>query len=114
MICFARFISLDFEIWVDQTIKALLIDGKDWQPARKEAANGYRLMSEVIHETYIANGRAASRFSYMNEARRINRALTGKWGGLDRNSLTTEQLRTLRRLRPRPAAHQPRPRRLEA
>ena len=29
MVCFARFISLEFEIWCDQTIKALLIDGKD-------------------------------------------------------------------------------------
>ncbi len=104
MICFARFISLDFEIWVDQTIKALLIDGKDWQPARKEAADGYRLMSEVIHEVNLAGGGTASRFSYMNEARRINRALTGKWGGLDRNSLTTEQLRTLRRLEVKNAA----------
>ena len=61
-------------------------------------------MSEVIHEVNLAGGGTASRFSYMNEARRINRALTGKWGGLDRNSLTTEQLRTLRRLEVKNAA----------
>ena len=104
MVCFARFISLEFEIWADQIIKALLIDGKSWQPAREEAATGYRLMSEVIHETNLAMGKVPSRFVYMNEAKRINRALTGKWQGLDRDRLTTADLRTIKQMEVKNAA----------
>lgn len=104
MVCFARFISLEFEIWCDQTIKALLIDGKDWQGARSEAATGHRLMAAVIHETALAAGHQASRFDYINESKRINRALTGKWAGLDRNALSAAQLRTLSQLEVKNAA----------
>lgn len=104
MLCFARFISLEFEIWCDQTIKTLLIDGKDWQGARSEAATGHRLMAAVIHETALAAGHQASRFDYINESKRINRALTGKWSGLDRNALSAAQLRTLSQLEVKNAA----------
>ncbi len=104
MIRFARFISIEFDRWCDQTIKALLIDGKSWQPAREEAATGYRLMSEVIHETNLAMGKVPSRFVYMNEAKRINRALTGKWQGLDRDRLTTADLRTIKQMEVKNAA----------
>lgn len=61
-------------------------------------------MAAVIHETALAAGHQTSRFDYINESKRINRALTGKWAGLDRNALSAAQLRTLSQLEVKNAA----------
>lgn len=104
MVCFARFISLEFEIWSDQTIKALLIDGKDWKPSREEAATGHRLMCAAIYEAEAAAGNVPGRFTYINESCRINRALTGKWAKLNRDSLSVAQLKIIKQLEIKNAA----------
>ncbi|SNU79535.1 KilA-N domain-containing protein [Neisseria zoodegmatis] len=104
MVCFARFISLEFEIWADQTIKALLIDGKDWKPSREEAATGHRLMCEAIYEAEAAAGNVPGRFTYINESCRINRALTGKWAKLNRDGLSAAQLKMIKQLEIKNAA----------
>lgn len=104
MVCFARFISLEFEIWADQTIKALLIDGKDWKPSREEAATGHRLMCEAIYEAEAAAGNIPGRFTYINESFRINRALTGKWAKLNRDGLSAAQLKIIKQLEIKNAA----------
>ena len=104
MICFARFISIDFEIWCDQTIKDLLIDGKAWQPSRAESKIGYKVMTEVIQATRQANGQEIERRHFINEALLCNAAITGQFKGLERDSLSTAILNMLTRVEAHNAA----------
>lgn len=104
MICFARFISIDFEIWCDQTIKDLLIDGKAWQPSRAESKIAFQVMTEIIQATRQANGQETERKHFINEALLCNAAITGQFKGLERDSLPTATLNMLTRLEAHNAA----------
>ena len=104
MVCFARFISLKFEIWADQTIKALLIDGKDWQAARAESKIGYQVLTEIIQATRQAEGKPIHAHCFSNEALLCNAALTGQFRPLERDKLRKAELTLLARLEARNAA----------
>lgn len=90
---FARWLSVDFEIWCDEQIDALLRgEGKPWESARREAALGYRAVCDALALNCEARGKSPQRHHFINEARLINEVITGAFDGRDRNQLSVAEL----------------------
>lgn len=90
---FARWLSIDFEIWFEDQIEAFL--SKDvivLDAARRQAAMSYRSVCEALVITHEALGKQTKPHHYMNEARLINEILTGHFQGRDRTQLTLSEL----------------------
>lgn len=97
-VAFARWCDVDFAVWCDEQVSNLIKSGNEWQPARREAANGSNILNAIIKASKEAIGKEARIFDYSNEACRINRALTGKWAALNREALTALELKLLTEL----------------
>lgn len=97
-VAFARWCDMDFAIWCDEQISNLIKSGNEWQPARREAANGSNILNAIIKASKEAVGKESRSFDYSNEACRINRAITGKWAALNREALTAFELKLLTEL----------------
>jgi hypothetical protein len=90
---FARWLSVDFEIWCDEQIDALLRgDGKPWANARREAAIGHRAVCDALALHYEARGKAPQRHHFINESRLINEVITGAFAGRNRDQLSVAEL----------------------
>lgn len=90
---FARWLSVDFEIWCDEQIDALLRGGHaHWRQARLQSAVGYRGLCEALATACEEQGRSPGRHHFINEARLINQVITGKFAGRNRDQLTAEEL----------------------
>ena len=89
---FARWLDVDFSIWCDEQVETILSNAKKWQFNRISASKSYQMMSDALYQVKTALGQPIGKYDYSNEACRVNRALTGKWGKLDREKLTKEQL----------------------
>ncbi|SEJ48690.1 KilA-N domain-containing protein [Azotobacter beijerinckii] len=90
---FARWLSVDFEIWCDEQIDALLRgDGKSWTNARREAALGHRAVCDALALNCEARGKTPQRHHFINEARLINEVITGAFAGRDRDRLSAAEL----------------------
>jgi hypothetical protein len=90
---FARWLSVDFEIWCDEQVDALLRgESKPWASARREASIGYRSLCDALSITNEAIGKATKPHHYMNEARLINEVITGAFKGRNRNQLSAVEL----------------------
>ncbi|SEJ09546.1 KilA-N domain-containing protein [Azotobacter beijerinckii] len=90
---FARWLSVDFEIWCDEQIDALLRgDGKSWTNARREAALGHRAVCDALALNCEARGKTPQRHHFINEARLINEVITGAFAGRDRDRLSVAEL----------------------
>lgn len=72
--------------------------------ARQDAATGYRTVSMTLEMCRTEVGKATKPYHYANEARLINFALTGKYDALNRDALSTRDLRILASLEVRDAA----------
>lgn len=93
---FARWLSVDFEIWCDEQIDRLIHGGaEDWQQLRDSAAIGYRGMCDALQLTREAQGKPSARHHFINEARLINNVVFGQSKGMDRDSLSPAELRLL-------------------
>lgn len=93
---FARWLSIDFEIWCDEQIDRLIHGGaEDWHQLRDSAAIGYRGMCDALQLTREAQGKPSARHHFINEARLINIAVFGQAKGIDRDSLSPAELRLL-------------------
>lgn len=101
---FAQWLDIDFAIWCDEQIDALL-RGKhpiyDWKRARHEASSSYRVMSAVLQMQRQVQGKPTEPHHYVNEARLVNRALTGEFKSLDREALSFAELDLLAKLEER-------------
>lgn len=90
---FARWLSVDFEIWCDEQVDALLRDdSKSWAGARQEASIGHRAVCDAIALTCEAQGKTPQRHHFINESRLINHVITGSFAGRDRDQLNTAEL----------------------
>ncbi|WP_225915615.1 KilA-N domain-containing protein [Pseudomonas urmiensis] len=90
---FARWLSIDFEIWFDDQMEAsTLRDVVAVEAARRQAAMGFRSLCEALVITHQAIGKETKPHHYMNEARLINEILTGVFQGRDRSQLTIPEL----------------------
>lgn len=90
---FARWLSIDFEIWFEDQMEALVSkDVVTMEAARRQAAMSYRSLCEALVITHQAIGKETKPHHYMNEARLINEILTGVFQGRDRSQLTLAEL----------------------
>ena len=90
---FARWISVDFEIWCDEQIDALVRgESKPWASSRREASIGYRGVCDAIALNCEAQGKTPQRHHFINEARLINEVITGAFTGRNRDLLSTGEL----------------------
>lgn len=90
---FARWLSVDFEIWCDEQIDALLRgESKPWASARREAAIGHRAVCDAIALNCEAQGKTPQKHHFINESRLINQVITGSFAGRDRNQLSAAEL----------------------
>ncbi|MBV4516390.1 KilA-N domain-containing protein [Pseudomonas kurunegalensis] len=90
---FARWLSVDFEIWCDEQIDALLRGEQgNWQQARLQSAVGYRGLCDALAVACEERGTSPQRHHFINEARLINQVITGQFAGRDRDQLSAEEL----------------------
>ncbi|WP_019410433.1 KilA-N domain-containing protein [Pseudomonas psychrophila] len=90
---FARWLSVDFEIWCDEQVDALVRGELNSRSmARRQAAIGYRSLCDALSLTHEAIGKITKPHHYMNEARLINEVITGTFTGRDRDQLCQAEL----------------------
>lgn len=90
---FARWLSVDFEIWCDEQIDALVRgDQAKWQHARQQSAVGYRGLCEALAIAHEESGKTPQRHHFINEAKLINQAITGQFAGRNRDELSAHEL----------------------
>ncbi|KPY53834.1 KilA-N domain-containing protein [Pseudomonas syringae] len=90
---FARWLDVDFEIWCDEQIDALIRGELNTRAiARRQAAMGYRSLCDALSITHEAAGKATKPHHFMNEARLINEVITGQFAGRNRDQLTQPEL----------------------
>lgn len=90
---FARWLSVDFEIWCDEQIDALVRGDQDnWQRARQQSAVGYRGLCEALAIAHEESGKTPQRHHFINEAKLINQAITGQFAGRNRDQLSAHEL----------------------
>ena len=95
MVCFARWISIEFEVWCDRTIRRLLTERPAWQTARLENKDAAKLMEEALKTTRAAQGKETKAHHYMAEHKLCNAILQGRFTGLNRDALLLEEQRQL-------------------
>lgn len=92
---FARWLDTHFGVWCDLQIDQLL-RGKhpvlDKKRLRHQTASTFKALTAVLQQTLQQQGKEVKRYHFMNEARLINWALNGEFKGLDRDSLSYEEL----------------------
>lgn len=90
---FARWLDVDFEIWCDEQIDALIRGELNAKAvARRQAAVGYRSLCDALSITHEAAGKTTKPHHFMNEARLINEVITGQFAGRNRDQLTQPEL----------------------
>lgn len=90
---FARWLSVDFEIWCDEKVDDLLRgELKSWAGARREAAIGHKAVCDAIALNCEAQGKTPQKHHFINEARLINQVITGSFAGRDRDQLSAAEL----------------------
>ncbi|RMR07374.1 KilA-N domain-containing protein [Pseudomonas syringae group genomosp. 3] len=90
---FARWLDVDFEIWCDEQIDALIRGELNTKAiARRQAAMGYRSLCDALSITHEAAGKTTKPHHFMNEARLINEVITGQFAGRNRDQLTQPEL----------------------
>ncbi|MGP9509520.1 MULTISPECIES: KilA-N domain-containing protein [unclassified Halomonas] len=93
---FAQWLSTRFAVWCDLQIDRLIHGGTDeWQQLRDSAAIGYRGMCDALQLSREAQGKPSAHHHFINEAKLINSVVFGQSKGLDRNSLSSAELRLL-------------------
>lgn len=102
-VVFARWCDIDFAVWCDEQIEALLTNGRRWNAAREESRIGYRVMSEILQAARQADGKDTKPYHYSNEALLCNAALTGQFRAIERDKLDEKGITLLARLEARNA-----------
>jgi phage regulator Rha-like protein len=64
----------------------------DWRQLRDKTKVGYEWMSRTLQERREAAGKATKPHHYANEARLVSAVLSGRFEGMNRNTLTTAEL----------------------
>ncbi|UZJ58948.1 KilA-N domain-containing protein [Pseudomonas sp. KU26590] len=90
---FARWLSIDFEIWFEDQMEVMLSkDVAGMEAARRHASMSYRSLCEALVINHQVIGKETKPHHYMNEARLINEILTGLFRGRNRSQLTVAEL----------------------
>lgn len=105
-VAFARWLDVNFAVWCDTQIETIIHGNPgatDWYKLRHAAASSYKVMSDVLFETRAAEGKNTAAHHYVNEAKLVNRALTGEFQPLERSILSSDNLDLLIKLESRNA-----------
>jgi hypothetical protein len=103
---FAQWLDLKFAVWCDMQIEGLLRGTHpihDRKRLRHEAAASYKVMSQILQLTREAQGKTSAPHHYINEAKLVNWAASGKFQALERDSLPAAALDLLAKLEERNA-----------
>lgn len=65
---------------------------------RQQTSDNFRAMNQVLEFSREEIGKKTESHHFINEAKLVNAALTGKFESIDRNNLTTDELRMLCKL----------------
>lgn len=98
---FAQWLDVDFAVWCDEQIEALIHGAhpsQDRRRLRHEAAATYKVMGAILQLTRRAKGKGCQARHFMTEAKLVNWALVGKFQGLDRDDLENDELDLLAKL----------------
>lgn len=101
---FAQWLDMRFAAWCDMQIDGLLKGHHphyDWKRLCHEATASLKVMNAVVQLTRQMQGKPTEFYHYANEIKLVNWALTGEHKKLDRNSLSTEDLKLLAKLEER-------------
>lgn len=94
-VSFTRWLDIDFSIWCDEQIDQLLRGNHpimDICRLRHQAASTYKAVCSVLQISREHQGKETKPHHYMNEAKLINWAITGKFSALDRDSLSYDEM----------------------
>lgn len=98
---FARWLNVEFAIWCDLQIDAL-IRGQhphfDWKQQRLESTVENKLMCATLQMVRADQGKDTATHHYTNEQRLINSILTGEFKPVDRTALNAADLALLAKL----------------
>ncbi len=92
---FAQWLDVDFAVWCDEQIDALIRGRDDWRKLRHQSASSFKVANEILRMVRQDSGKATEPHHYANEARLVNWALAGEFKGLDRDSLSAPELALL-------------------
>lgn len=98
---FAQWLDIDFAVWCDEQIELLLRGFHpifDKRRLRHQTASTYKAVTAVLKISREQQGKETKSYHYMNEAKLINWAMTGQFNGLDRDSLSYDELDLLAEL----------------
>ena len=101
---YAAWIDPSFEVKVYRTFQAAAQQSTDWMRIRHSASATNKAMNAVLQAVRQDAGKESSAHHYINEALLVNEALSGKRIGLDRNTLTAQELDLLAYLESRNTA----------
>ncbi|MFT4247675.1 MAG: phage antirepressor N-terminal domain-containing protein [Pseudomonas sp.] len=82
----------------DVLAEAFLQNGKRQEVVKDKRIAG-TIMCRVLQETMIAEGKVPHGYDFANEHRLVNQCITGVYGAVDEDALTTEQLKLQHELR---------------
>ncbi|WP_326519014.1 KilA-N domain-containing protein [Acinetobacter sp. CAAS 2-6] len=100
-VAFARWLDVRFGVWCDMQIDQLLRGTHpifDHRRLRHQAASTYKAVSTILKLSREQQGKDTKPHHYMNESKLINWAITGEFTGLDRDSLSLDELDLLAEL----------------
>lgn len=92
---FARWCSVDFAIWCDEQIDAIVHGSNksiDWGMMRHASKSSNKVANEILMMVRQEQGKETKHFHYANEAKLVNYALTGKFEPVNRDSLSAQDL----------------------
>lgn len=100
-VAFSRWLDTRFGIWCDLQIDSLIHGNHpilDKHRLRHQTASTYKAVTTLLKRSREQQGKETKPHHYTNEARLINWAITGQFTGLDRDSLSYEELDLLAEL----------------
>lgn len=100
-IVFARWLDIEFAIWCDEQIDALIRGNHphyDWKRSRHACMSTNKTLNLSIKMARERLGKTCAPHHFSNEARLINFVMAGKFGKLDRDSLGVGDLDLLSKL----------------
>lgn len=91
-VAFARWLDDDFAVWCDCQIDDIIRGKQDWSRMRHLSVASAKLLAATVKDCRDADGKETTDVHYMCEHKLVNWLLTGKFAGLNRDSLAGWQL----------------------
>lgn len=100
---FSRWLDAEFAVWCDAQIDGLIRGKDNWRVSRHASASGFKVAADILKMVRDDAGKDTKPYHYSNEARLVNWAMTDKFDGIDRDTLSADDLDMLAYLQERNA-----------